>query len=308
MAATPAGLATVLAALGPGIWLTLTAVRATARDPEARRRVWFCAIWLGLGTLPLVLPVAAPEAFHVTGALPALFLLWTEALRRPRGRGPIAVAAVVLAVWAGLHGAARWMLFHRDLPAMAAAVTSLHGALARAEAEGGEARVLFFPVQVGGHYGAMPTVAPLYTVRQGSETRCVRGDSVRGCLVEPTWVWSALDRGAPWPPACRDGDAIRVGPVTAAFERDLAGMRRLLAQGGAGWTAGPSAPRRERLRLLDVCPLAAVERRATAGGAVWEYRLPASPGARWYRFTLEPTPGLVPIASCADTVAGKPAP
>jgi hypothetical protein len=122
--------------------------------------------------------------------------------------------------------------------------------------------------------------------------------------MEPAWVWSGLGPAPPLPAACRTGDAIRVGPITAAVERQLDGSRHMLAHRAAGWATHPTEERAMGARLVDACPLPRIERMREGETAYWLYRAPAPPGTRWYRFALQPSPRLVPVTDCED---GKPA-
>jgi hypothetical protein len=295
---SPAGALALVLALAPAALLVALALRASRGDGAARRRVGFCLVWLALGSLPLMLPVGTPESFHLTGALPALFLLWTEALGRSErlGAGTRAVAWTALVVWLGLHASARWVVFHRDVPAMTASERALHGVLARAQLEGANANVLFFPAQIGAHYGMMPTVAALFPAADGAAGACLRGARIHGCLVEPTWVWSAL---RPWPPlpgACRAPEGIRVGPLDAATERELAGSRRMLSH------ASVTLTKQTDPRILGTCALPPAEPRVVDGRRYALY--PASAGTRWYRFSFEPRPAVLPLSAC-DAAAGR---
>lgn len=289
---SPAGLVTLAVVVAPTLGLSVFALKASREDAAARRRLCFCLVWLALGTVPLMLPVGTPEAVHLTGALPALFMLWTEGLtsaRSGRRSGLLALPAVMLLLWSGVHVGAHWVLFQRDVPMMARSVEALHRVLLRAQEEGVQARVLFFPAQIGGHYGMLPTVPALYRTAAGG---CVRGDRPAGCLIEPTWIWSTL---RPWPPlasACRTGDGVRVGPLTPEIERELEGSRRMLAH--------PTTTLMEQSdpRLLGACPLDRSELLRVDGATYLVYRLPPVSGARWYRFTLEPQPALVAVSEC----------
>ena len=298
----PLGLASALGVAAPALGLTaLACVRAWA-DGAGRRRLLFCLVWLAAGTLPLLLPFGGPEAFHTTGALVALFLLWGEAFRRRpgAGRAGTALALALLVLWLGVHGAARWVLFHRDLPLMAQALGELHRVLAEADARDETAGVLFLPIQFGAHYGMLPTVPPLHPGRAGDARGCRRGERQRGCLVEPVWVWSTLRPPPPLPGACREPGALRVGPLTPEIARGLEGSRRMVASRGAGWTSQAPAPARiSEWRHLDVCPLPPPEA-VRLGGA--DYRLYRTGGMphRFWRMSLEPSPRLVPVADCED--------
>ena len=172
-----AGLATLAAVLAPTLGLAALALAAARHDTAARRRTIFYLLWLAAGSLPLTLPVGTPEAVHLVGALPALFLLWSEAFAPGAGRAAVAAAWVLLAAWTGVHLGARWVLFHRDIPAMSRAVQALHHVFLDAQRAGTRAAVLFVPAQIGGHYGMLPTVPALYRDRAG---RCVRGDHPAG--------------------------------------------------------------------------------------------------------------------------------
>ena len=289
----PAGLATLALVVAPAVGLVALALVASRETPAARRRISFCLAWLAAGTLPLMLPVGTPEAVHLTGALPALFLIWAESLapRGDRRRAALAAASLLLVAWAGVHVAARWMLFHRDVPTMARAVQALHEVLAQAQGDGQRAHVAFFPAQIGAHYGMIPTVPALYPAAGGG---CVRGDLSSGCLVEPLWVWSTL---RPWPAvpgACRTAGGLRVGPLTAAVEREIEGSRAMLAH--------PTTTLTEQAepRLLGVCPLAGVEPLRIDGTPYLLYRLASGSDGPWYRFALGPRPSLLPVAECDD--------
>ena len=287
-----AGLLTLALVGAPALGLGAAALDAGREDVAIRRRMGFFLIWLLLGSVPLMLPVGTPEAFHLTGALPALFLLWTEGLVLRPGRRTAVFSAAwgLLLLWMGIHGAARWVLFHRDVPAMAHSVQELHRVLARAEADGVQAGVFFFPAQIGGHYGMMPTVPALYPSDGARGRICLRGDEPRGCLVERTWVWSTLHPWPPLPHACRAPDGIRVGPLSPAIEREIEGSRRMLAHPSAGITTDA--------RLVSLCPITGVESVVLGGATYWLYRVHVSPGSRWYRFDLEAGPALLPIADC----------
>ena len=291
---SPAGLLTLAAVAVPAGGLTALGLRAAWRSADGRRRLGFYLVWLGLGSVPLMLPVATPEVFHLTGALPALFLLWTEGLafQPTRARAVTVAGGVLLVAWIGVHGAATWVLFHRDLPTMGGAVRALHRVLAQAQVEGHRANILFFPAQVGGHYGMMPTVTALYPAGPGAGSACLRGDQPQGCLVEPVWVWSAL---RPWPrlpAACRARDGIRVGPLSPAVVTLLEGSRRLLAQPTA------SLLKERDPRILGACPLAGIEPALDGAAPYLLYRAEVSPSTRWYRFSLESGPELIPLADC----------
>ncbi|MBI2156251.1 MAG: hypothetical protein HYU26_04980 [Candidatus Rokubacteria bacterium] len=303
IAITPGGLATAAAVMAPSLALAGLALAAGAADPPARRRLGFAAAWLAFSSLPLLLPVTAPDAFHLTGALPPLFLIWTEALRARRGRA-LAAGLVAVVAWLGIHGAARWVLFHRDLPQMSRSVRALESVLAAAERRGEEAHVLFFPVQIGAHHGFMPTIQALYPTVAGRA--CAIGARVPGCLVEPVWIWSALAPAPPLPGACRVADGIRVGPLTPAVLRELDGSRRMLTSptAGVGWSTDPAAVRAAGSQLITGCPLRGVERVTIGPDAYRLYRTESAPNARWYRFAFAPGPALLPVRDCED---GKPA-
>jgi len=291
---SPAGVLVLALVVAPTLVLVALALHRSRGDREVQQRLAFCGLWLATGSLPLMLPVGTPEAFHLTGALPGLFLVWTEALGSGHrvGRGARIVAVLALAVWAGVHVTARWVLFHHDVPAMTRAVQALHRVLARAQLEGVETRVLFFPAQIGAHYGLMPTVPALYPGGAAGGRACLRGDRPHGCLIEPIWVWSGL---RPWPSlpgACRASDGIRVGPFDAAMEREFEGSRRMLSHPAT--TLG----KEEDPRLLATCPLAERDPLSLGGARYALYLVDAPPGSRWYRFSLDGGPALVPIAEC----------
>jgi len=134
---------------------TLLLLPAALWRPLTGRTV-FLLLWLLAGSAPLLLPVGTPEAYHLAGALPALFLLWTEGFQRLRATGEgrpaimraVACAAVVL--WLSLHGFARAQLFYVDLPFAGRAAHALREVIA---ASPEPVVALFAPAQVGGHYG-----------------------------------------------------------------------------------------------------------------------------------------------------------
>lgn len=303
-ALTPAGLATTAMVVAPCLVLTALALAAGAGDAAVRRRLGFCAAWLGFSGLPLVFPflvpmpapVAAPEAFHLTGALPALFLIWAEAFRGRRGRA-LALGVVAIGLWLGIHGTARWVLFHRDLPQMARSVHALETVFAGADARGEEARVLFFPIQIGAHYGFIPTIQPLYPTQ--AARACALGDRVPGCLTEPAWIWRAA-ASPPSPRACRTADGVRVGPLTAPMLAQLEGSRRILVGSGAEWATRYSVERAEGQRLVSGCPLLGIEEIRRGPERYWLYRAAGGPNVRWYRFGFEPGPAVLPVPVCDD--------
>lgn len=51
-------------------------------------------------------------------------------------------------------------------------------------------------------------------------------------------------------------------------------------------------------RQLGDCSLDRFESRRVNGAAYLVYRLAPDSGARWYRFTFEPRPGLVAVSEC----------
>jgi len=289
---TPAGLALAVLAAAPGVALTVLGWRALGRAPKGGRHRLFLATWLVAGSVPLMLQVSAAEALHLTAVLPALFALWAAALI-PAAGARAAWAALLL--WAGVHGAARWVLFHEDVPAMGRVVRALQAVLAPAEAEGARPRVLFVPVQIGGHYGMLPAVPPLYPTRAG----CARGEGQPGCLVESVWVWRASGRWPALPGACVDGDRVRVGPLTPDSERLAAGTRRMLAH----WAATPHA--QADARMLGACPLPYQLVVAEDGARYRVYPGGSETGARWYRFSFTPAPSVLPLAPCAVAPAGR---
>jgi len=307
LALTPAGVATFVLALAPGLGLTALALAAARREAVARRRAAFCLVWVALGSLPLLLPFGVPEAFHLTGALGGVFLLWGEAWSAlPRRRAVVALALLVL--WAGIHGSARWALFHRDLPRMRASLDALHRVLAEADRADRSVGVLFFPVQFGGHYGMLPTVPPLYPASATAEGACRLGERQRGCLLAPSWVWRTLGPMPSPPGACLTDDGVRVGPLDAEARRRNERMRVMLGQRGAGWLTQPPSPvRTDEWRHLDVCPLPPPEPVEIGGRAFDLYRETAGAARLWYRYVLAPSPRLIPIGRCEDgRGAGKP--
>src|SRR6266478_1760765 len=113
---TPAGILTIVVVVAPVIGLTALGI-AARRGAFAGPRILFGVAWLAVGSLPLMLPIATPEAFHLTTALPGFFLLWTFAFAvQPRWRR--AVAWALFGLFVVVHGGFRYVLFHRDLPAM----------------------------------------------------------------------------------------------------------------------------------------------------------------------------------------------
>jgi hypothetical protein len=97
-----------------------------------------------------MLPIATPEAFHLTAALPGFFLLWAFAFAaEPPSRRSAAWA--LLGLFVVVHGGFRFVLFHRDLPAMERPVLALQRILRDGARDGHAARILFVPAQIGGH-------------------------------------------------------------------------------------------------------------------------------------------------------------
>jgi hypothetical protein len=157
---TGTGIASLAAVCAPSIALTALACR---RVPG--RRMLFYLAWAALGFFPLLLPVTTPEAYHLSVAVAAVFLLWAS-------QPPSKVFVVALAAWLLVHGWARERLFYRDLPIMAEAVRALE-----AVKDDPRAELVNVPVQVGPHYAMLPDLG------------------VRGCFVDPLWIWSSRTDG-----------------------------------------------------------------------------------------------------------------
>ena len=153
------GLVSLAAVCAPAIALTAMACR---RAPP--RRVLFCAAWAACGFLPLLLPVTTPEAYHLSVALAAVFILWAS---QPLSRSLV----IALAAWLLVHGWARERLFYHDLPIMARAVASL-----RAKRDDASAVMVNAPIQVGPQYAMLPDLG------------------FRGCFVDPVWIWESRSR------------------------------------------------------------------------------------------------------------------
>jgi hypothetical protein len=195
-----------------------------------------------------------------------------------------------------VHLGARWILFHRDIPAMSRAVLALHRVFLDAQRSGARAAVVFVPAQIGGHYGMLPSVPALYQDGSGG---CVRADRPAGCLVEPVWIWSTLRPSPSLPRACRTADGLRVGPIDGAADRELEGSRRMLGHSTVSLTK-PVPP-----ALMSPCPLRATSEEQSGGARYRVYRLDVTPpgGApsiRWYRFNPEGGAALEPVGACAS--------
>jgi hypothetical protein len=298
----PVGLLTIAVVVAPVIGLTALGI-AGRRGGFAGRRMLFGAAWLAVGSIPLMLPIATPEAFHLTAALPGFFLLWTfaYAVEPPSRR---AVAWALLGLFVVVHGGFRFVLFHRDLPAMERPVLALQRILRDGALDGHAARILFFSAQIGGHYAVMPVVAALY--RDDRTGACVRGDRVdrvTGCLVEPLWIWTTFRSEPPIPSACRTSGGVRVGPLTPAQQSLIEESRNILARPDAKLATRPEN------KTVRTCPLVPVETTTTRDGGV--FRLYAvgdeSPGTRWYRYSGGRHGALVRIDDCAvaDRQSGR---
>ena len=288
--ASPAGIATMALVVVPTLGLVAITLAVRPSDPMARRRLIFYLLWLAAGSMPLMLPVGTSEAVHLVGALPALFLLWSEAFAAAVGRVAIAGAWVLLAVWMTAHLGARWILFHRDVPAMSRSVSAIHRVFLDAQRMGERAAIVFQPIQIGGHYGMLPTVPALYPDASGG---CVRGDRPGGCLVEPVWIWSTLRPAPVLPPVCRTGDRLRIGPIDAAAERELAGTALMLSHDTVSLTKDLPGP------LMGLCPLPATDELGANGARYRIRRLDNAPGVQWYRFAIDGARVLEPVEQCA---------
>ena len=286
----PVGIATMALVLVPAVGLVTLALTGRPPDPMARRRIIFYLLWLAAGSLPLMLPVGTSEAVHLVGALPAVFLLWSEAFGSKTGRAALAAAWLLLGAWTTAQLGARWILFHRDVPAMSRAVKALHRVFLDAQRSGMRAAVVFQPIQIGGHYGMLPTLPALYPDATGG---CVRGDRAAGCLVEPVWIWSTLRPAPILPPACRTADRLRIGPIDAAAERELEGSARMLSHSTVSLTKDVPPT------LVGMCSLQARDEIRHDGARYRIYRLDAAPDVRWYRFTLDGARVLEPVERCA---------
>jgi hypothetical protein len=286
----PSGLATVALVLIPTLGLVALALRVRGADPMARRRAAFYLLWLGAGSLPLMLPVGTSEAVHLAGALPALFLLWSEAFATSAGRASLVAAGVLLAAWSTTQLGARWILFHRDVPAMSRSVGAIHRVFLDAQRAGERAAIVFPPIQIGGHYGMLPTVPALYPDPAGG---CARGVRPGGCLTEPIWIWSTLRPAPVLPPVCRTADSLRIGPIDVAAERALEGTARMLSHDTVSLTKEMSTG------LMGFCPLPARDERRPDGARYRIRPLDDTAGDRWYRFTLDDARVLAPVERCA---------
>ena len=157
---TPIGIVTLLAVCVPGICLTILACR---RAPW--RCVVFCGAWAAFGFLPLLLPVTTPEAYHLSVALAAVFVLWASQ--------PLSKAFVVaMAAWLLIHGWARERLFYHDLLIMAKAVDALERVR-----DDPRSVMINVPIQVGPHYAMLPDMG------------------FRGCFADPLWIWTSRSDG-----------------------------------------------------------------------------------------------------------------
>jgi hypothetical protein len=149
------GVVSLIAVCLPAVVLTILACRRASP-----RRVVFCGVWAAFGFLPLLLPVTTPEAYHLSVALAAVFILWSS---QPLSRSLV----IALAAWLLVHGWAREHLFYHDLPIMAKAVETL-----RPLRDDARAMMVNAPIQVGPHYAMLPDLG------------------FRGCFVDPVWIWS----------------------------------------------------------------------------------------------------------------------
>ncbi len=287
---TPAGILTIVVVVAPVIGLTALGI-AARRGAFAGPRILFGVAWLAVGSLPLMLPIATPEAFHLTTALPGFFLLWTFAFAvKPRWRR--AVAWALFGLFVVVHGGFRYVLFHRDLPAMEQPVLALQRILRDGALDGHAARILFFPAQIGGHYAMMPVVAALY--HDERTATCIRGDRVTACLVEPIWIWTTFGSGPAIPPACRTSGGVRVGPLTLAQQSLIEESRNILARPDVKLA---TRPENETVRT---CPIVSVEMKTTPDGVFRHYAVgDEPPGTRWYRYSGERNESLVRIEDCA---------
>jgi hypothetical protein len=287
---TPAGVVTIAVVVAPVVGLTAMGLAACRRAAAARTRALFAAAWLAVGSLPLLLPIATPEAFHITGALPGFFLLWTSAFAAPP-RSRRAVAWALLGLFVMVQGGFRFVLFHRDLPAMERPVLALQRLLSDRARDGHSARILFFPAQIGGHYAMMPMVAALY--RDERTGACVRGDRINGCLVEPLWIWTTFGAEPPIPSACQTSGRVRVGPLTRAQLRLIEESRTILSRPDVKLATRPEG------ETVRTCPLVSVETTASGDGV---YRFYAtgdeSAGTRWYRYSGEQKGSLIRVEDC----------
>lgn len=244
------------------------------------RRTWFLVLWWLMGTVPLLLPVGTPEAYHLAGAMPALFLLWGEGFDRLRHSAgwwaaaarPVALVTVI--VWMALHGYARIQVFRHDFQLVGRAARSLRAVVA---ASPEPVVALFPPAQVGGHHGYWPALPA-----QGA------------CLLEPSWVWRA---SAPpsLPSACRRRNTVVVGPLTPETEAMFLGARTMLHHPTA--TAfdyhGPTP-------ILSVCLVRQADVLRDARGVWWRYTLEGAEHARMVRLEFSPEPVWRPVVGCRD--------
>ena len=182
----PWGMVTTLAMVIPPLILTWLAWR------RGSRRCGFLATWLGLASAPLLVS-GAPEAFHLTGALVALWVLWAMIPWR-HWRWVV----VLMALWAAPHLWARWVLYTHDLPVIARTVQWVEEAIEDAKARGIVVKLAGVPVLVGAHYGQLPTIP-------GAAGRvCIQG--------EPRW----LGRGKAWTVPRAEGQGWIAGPPARA--------------------------------------------------------------------------------------------
>ncbi len=296
--ATPVGIVTIAVVVSPVVGLTAMGLAACRGAAAARARALFAAAWLAVGCIPLLLPIATPEAFHLTGALPGFFLLWTSAFAVPP-RSRRALAWALFGLFAMVHGGFRFVLFHRDLPAMERPVLALQRVLRDGALDASAARILFFPAQIGGHYAMMPIVAALY--RDERTAACVRGDRAMGCLVEPLWIWTTLGSEPPIPTACRSSGGIRVGPLTRAQQRLIEESRNILSRPDVKLATRPEG------ETVRTCPLVSVETTKIGEGVYRFYTVgDESPGTRWYRYSARGDASLVRIEDCRSAAVPRP--
>ena len=132
----------------------------------------------------------------------------------------------------------------------------------------------------------------LYPDESAGGSACLRGARPHGCLVEPIWIWTAL---RPWPrlpSACRTPHGVRVAPLDAQHEREPERYHRMLAHPAT--TLG----KEQDPRLLNTCPRPTRTRVIIDGASYAVYAVDAPAGSRWYRFSLERGPALVPLGDC----------
>jgi hypothetical protein len=262
---------------GPGLFLLLAVGAPTLLlVPIALRRPWsgrvrFLVLWLLIGSVPLLLPVGTPESYHLAGAMPAVFLLWSEAFSGA-GNALRAIAAVAVLGSMAMHAFARLETFHADIRLTGQVARSLRAVI---HASPAPVVALFPPAQVGGHYGYWPALPA-----EGA------------CLLEPIWVWRAWELPR-LPTVCREGNTITVGPLSPEVERLFLGARAMLRHPTAS-AFTYSGPR----DIMGACPLKRHEVIGGAGAVWWRYALEGGEAAHVVRLELTPSPQWVPVLQC----------